>query len=198
MGRRCVARSRFGTPGSTHARRSCGRTSTILVMRAVTTTSESPIGVAAPARPVPLPRGTIGRPCAAAMRTHACTCSVVVGKATSAQPPSTIEASRAYRRSARGSESTASAPSTASSSCRAASTSAMDRRLPLPDGTPGRAAPGAGSGGLRRRARESRRRPGRAGPRRPRLPCRPRRCRPRSHGPAASSSRARCGCPCGR
>ena len=71
------------------------------------------------------PRGTIGRPWAAAARTHACTCSVVVGNATSAHPPSTIDASRAYRRRASGSESTASGPSAASSSRRAASTSAM-------------------------------------------------------------------------
>ena len=95
-------------------------------MRAVVTTSESPIGVAAPASPVPLPRGTIGRSCATAVRTHAWICSVVVGRATSAHAPSTIEASRAYRRSASGSVSTASGPSAASSSRRAASTSAMD------------------------------------------------------------------------
>ena len=51
------ARSRFGTPGSTHASRSSGRTSRMRVICAVTTTSASPIGVAAPASPVPLPRG---------------------------------------------------------------------------------------------------------------------------------------------
>src|SRR5512134_3434108 len=95
------------------------------VMRAVATTRESPIGVAAPARPVPLPRGTIGRSWVTAARTHACTCSVVVGRATSAHPPSTIDASRAYSRRASGSERTASGPSAASSSRRAASTSAM-------------------------------------------------------------------------
>ena len=37
-----------------------------------------------------------------------------------------------------------------------------------------------------------------ASPRRPRPPCRPRRCTPRTRGPAASSSRARCGCRSGR
>ncbi len=93
--RRWFARSRLGTPGSTHARRSSGRTSTMRVMRAVVTTRASPMGVAPPASPVPLPLGTMARSCATAMRTQACTCSVVVGSATSAQPPSTIEASRA-------------------------------------------------------------------------------------------------------
>ncbi len=62
---------------------------------AVTTTSASPTGVAAPARPVPLPRGTIGSPCSAAIRTHATMSSVERGNATSAHPPSTMEASRA-------------------------------------------------------------------------------------------------------
>ena len=65
------------------------------VILLVTTTSASPVGVAAPANPVPDPRGTIGSPCARAMRTHDWMSSVVSGNATSAQPPSTIEASRA-------------------------------------------------------------------------------------------------------
>ncbi len=71
------------------------RTSRISFILAVTTTSASPIGVAAPARPVPLPRGTTGKPCSAAIRTHATMSSVDRGNATSAHPPSTIDASRA-------------------------------------------------------------------------------------------------------
>ena len=65
------------------------------VILLVTTTSASPVGVAAPANPVPDPRGTIGSPCARAMRTHDRMSPVVRGNTTSEQPPSTIDASRA-------------------------------------------------------------------------------------------------------
>ncbi len=88
-------RSRFGTPGSTHARRSSGRTSRTAVIFVVTTTSASPMGVDAPASPVPDPRGTTARPWSAAARTHATTSCVDRGNATSSHDPSTMEASRA-------------------------------------------------------------------------------------------------------
>src|SRR5581483_11354250 len=124
-GASAVARSRFGSPGSTHARRSSGRTSRMRVIFEVTTTSASAIGVDAPASPVPEPRGTIGSPCSPAIRTHATTSSSERGKATSAQAPSTIEASRAYSARDRGSDSTSDGPSASSSARCAASTSAM-------------------------------------------------------------------------
>ena len=92
----------------------------------VTTTSASPIGVDAPASPVPLPRGTTARSYVAAVRTQATMSSVERGKTTSAADPSTIEASRAYNRSASGSDSTSPAPSASSSSRRAASRSAIE------------------------------------------------------------------------
>ena len=124
-GATAFARSRFRTPGSTHARRSSGRTSRIRSIFDVTTTSASPIGVAPPARPVPEPRGTTGRACRAATCMHATTSSTVWGKATRAHPPSTIAASLAYRVRASGSERTSVVPRASSSSRRAASTSAM-------------------------------------------------------------------------
>ena len=114
------------SPGSTHASRSSGRISRMRFIFEVTTTRASPIGVDAPASPVPLPLGTTARSCAAAARTQATMSSAERGKTTRAAEPSTIDASRAYSRSANGSDSTSPAPSASSSSRRAASTSAIE------------------------------------------------------------------------
>src|SRR5205823_9629325 len=123
LARTAVARSRFGTPGSTQTRRSSGRISRTRSIFVVTITSASRSGVEPPASPVPLPRGTTESPWRAAARTHATTSSVERGNTTSPALPSTIEASRAYSFRASGSESTSDAPSASMSSRRAASTS---------------------------------------------------------------------------
>src|SRR5437588_5749764 len=72
------------------------------VILVVTITTGSPTGVAPPARPVPEPRGTNGRPWARHTRTAAWTSSVVSGKHTTSARPEMIDASRAYSSSSRG------------------------------------------------------------------------------------------------
>ena len=53
-------------------------------MRERPTTTEPGVGRAPPERPVPAPRGTMGRPAAAAIRTTRATSSVEAGSTTSA------------------------------------------------------------------------------------------------------------------
>ena len=64
-------------------------------------TTGSPSGVAPPARPVPLPRATNGRPWRRATRTAAATSSADSGQHTATASPSATPASRAYRARAR-------------------------------------------------------------------------------------------------
>src|SRR5713226_5406260 len=77
-------RSRFNTPGCTHATRATGSTERIwsILVVTITTGGTSPAGTAPPARPVPEPRGRMGRPCARLMRTTEDTSEVVSGKHT--------------------------------------------------------------------------------------------------------------------
>ena len=51
-------------------------------MRDVPMTMPPSTGSEPPESPVPAPRGTIGKPCSAASRTHAATSSVVAGSTT--------------------------------------------------------------------------------------------------------------------
>ena len=97
-------RSRLSTPGSTHATRACGSTSSTRFIWVVTITTGSPSGVAPPARPVPLPRATNGRPCRRAIAHRG---RDLVGRPRPAHGdrarPSRTPASRAYSASSSGS-----------------------------------------------------------------------------------------------
>src|SRR4051794_37633296 len=86
-------RSRFSTPGSTQARRLEGSTDSSAVIFDVEMITAPSGGTAPPARPVPDPRGTNGTPWATAVRTHAATSAVEVGKHSAAAAPSMCEAS---------------------------------------------------------------------------------------------------------
>ena len=104
-------RSKFSTPGCTQARRfgsSTRRTRSILVV-AITTAPSS--GTAPPARPVPDPRGTNGTPWRTAIRTQACTSTVLVGRQTTVVDPSMLEASWRYSDNSLGPVRTRSGPS---------------------------------------------------------------------------------------
>ena len=87
-------RSRFNTPGSTHASRCTGSTDStwFIFVRVITNAPSS--GVAPPARPVPEPRATNGTPWRTAARTAACTCAVDTGKHTAPATPSMFDESR--------------------------------------------------------------------------------------------------------
>src|SRR3954454_5113748 len=77
-----LVRSRFNTPGSTHASLLTGSTDSTRFILVVTIIIASSSGVAPPARPVPAPRATKGCSWRTAMRTAACTSAVLVGKHT--------------------------------------------------------------------------------------------------------------------
>ncbi len=89
-------RSRFSTPGSTHAMRFTASTDSTRFIFVVAMTSAWSNGVAPPASPVPAPRATNGTPCRTAATTAACTSAVVNGKQTTPAVPSMFEASRRY------------------------------------------------------------------------------------------------------
>src|SRR5918993_1435255 len=80
-------RSRFRTPGSTHARRAGGSTDSTRFILVVVTTIAPSGGTAPPASPVPEPRATKGTSWAQATSTHAWTSAVDVGKQTAAAAP---------------------------------------------------------------------------------------------------------------
>src|ERR1700712_4099678 len=89
-------RSRLSTPGCPQATRASGAISTIWFILVVTTTpgGDSPTGTAPPARPVPEPLGTIGRPWARLTLTTAATSAVLIGRQTTPATPSITDASR--------------------------------------------------------------------------------------------------------
>ncbi len=88
-----LLRSRFSTPGSTHARRADGSTDRMRFIFVVAITTAPSGGTAPPARPVPEPRATNGTPWRLAMSTHALTSSVETGKHTATAAPSMCDAS---------------------------------------------------------------------------------------------------------
>ena len=75
-------------PGCTHATPLSGSTDSSSFMRVSDSTTGRPSGAAPPDSPVPAPRGTTARPCVAAIRTQAATCSVVTGKHNGPAMPS--------------------------------------------------------------------------------------------------------------
>src|SRR6516225_6538908 len=95
-GATALERSRLRTPGSTHASLATGSTSRMrfILVVTMTTGATSPVGTAPPARPVPEPRGTNGRPWARLIRTAAATSPGVRGKQTTAAFPLNTDASR--------------------------------------------------------------------------------------------------------
>jgi hypothetical protein len=104
----------------------------------ITTGGRGPVGTAPPARPVPEPRGTNGRPWARLTRTAAATSSVVVGKQMTAASPDSIEASRRYNANSVGSARTRSGASAAPRSATKSPTpaSTADPTDPTADPTP--------------------------------------------------------------
>ena len=75
------------TPGCTTASRLPSSISRIRFILVSTTVTAPSTALAAPVRPDPAPRGTIGTPAAAQARTTAATCAVSVGNTTASGFP---------------------------------------------------------------------------------------------------------------
>ena len=86
----------FIAPGSVTTVRVTGSTS-IRVIRSVDTTRQPSTADEPPDSPLPAPRGTTARPCAAANRTAACTSSVVDARTTASGTPASGSLARSQR-----------------------------------------------------------------------------------------------------
>jgi hypothetical protein len=64
-----------------------GSSSTIAFILVIARTTQPSMAFAAPDRPLPAPRGTIGTPAAAQARTTACTCAASLGSTTATGRP---------------------------------------------------------------------------------------------------------------